>query len=153
VGVAYGRNAGLLTRYQSRESAGTSLQLLTCEGGVDINCLHGGERPGREGIAQSAGSTRQVGAEAAARQEEKGIAPIGADAIRRQDPHQRPKKTKKSSAPLFHAATKRVRGDLYNIYYVFVAAFREAAEKLKAGNRNAVFPIGSFPPGLPFVSG
>jgi hypothetical protein len=28
-----------------------------------------------------------------------------------------------------------------------------AAEKLKAGNRNAAFPIGSFPPGLPFVSG
>jgi len=104
----------------------------------------------RQRIAEIA---EEIGAEAAARQEEKGIAPIGADAIRRQDPHQRPKKTKKSSAPLFHAASKRVRGDLYNIYYVFVAAFREAAEKLKAGNRNAVFPIGSFPPGLPFVSG
>ena len=76
-----------------------------------------------------------------------------ADAIRRQNPHQRPAKTKKSSAPLFHAATKRVRDELLNTYYSFVAAFREAAEKLKAGNRNAAFPIGSFPPGLPFVSG
>ena len=78
---------------------------------------------------------------------------MGADAVRRQDPHQRPVKTKKSSAPLFHAATKRVRDDLVNTYYAFVAAFHEAAEKLKAGNRNAAFPIGCFPPGLPFVSG
>jgi hypothetical protein len=70
-----------------------------------------------------------------------------------QNPHQRPAKTKKSSAPLFHAATKRVRDDLLNTYHAFVAAFREAAEKLKAGNRNAAFPIDSFPPGLPFVSG
>ena len=78
---------------------------------------------------------------------------MGADAIRRQDPHQRPAKTKKSPAPLFHAATRRVRDDLLNAYYAFVAAFREAAEKLKAGNRNVMFPSGSFPPGLPFVSG
>ena len=28
-----------------------------------------------------------------------------------------------------------------------------AAEKLRAGDRAAPFPVGSFPPGLPFVSG
>jgi hypothetical protein len=38
-------------------------------------------------------------------------------------------------------------------HYAFVVAFREATEKLKAGNRNAAFPIGCFPPRLPFVSG
>jgi hypothetical protein len=32
-----------------------------------------------------------------------------------------------------------------------VAAFREAADKLRAGDRNAAFPIGSFPPRLPYV--
>jgi hypothetical protein len=95
----------------------------------------------------------EIGAGAAARQEEKGVAPMGADTIRRQNPHHRPAKTKKSPAPLFHAATKRVRDDLLNTYYAFVAAFREAAERLKAGDRNAGFPLGSFPPGLPFVSG
>ena len=41
---------------------------------------------------------------------------------------------------------------MWTAYFTFVAAFREAAEKLKAGNRLASFPIGSFPPGLPFVS-
>ena len=104
----------------------------------------------RQRIAEIA---EEIGAEAATRREEKGVAPMGADAVRRQQPHHRPAKTKKSSAPLFHAASKRVRDELLNGYYAFVAAFREAAEKLKAGNRNAVFPIGCFPPGLPFVSG
>jgi hypothetical protein len=104
----------------------------------------------RQRIAEIA---EEIGGEASARRQEKGVAPMGAEAVRRQNPHQRPTKTKKSSAPLFHAATKRVREDLLNTYYAFVAAFREAAEKLKAGNQDAAFPIGSFPPGLPFVSG
>jgi len=38
-------------------------------------------------------------------------------------------------------------------YSWFVSLFRTAAEKLKAGERNAPFPAGSFPPGLPFVVG
>jgi len=36
---------------------------------------------------------------------------------------------------------------------VDVAAFREAADQLRKGNRNALFPEGSFPPAMPFVSG
>jgi hypothetical protein len=44
------------------------------------------------------------------------------------------------------------RKALWEAYSTFVAAFREAAEKLKAGDRNVVFPIGSFPPRLPFVA-
>jgi hypothetical protein len=36
-------------------------------------------------------------------------------------------------------------------YGLFLAAFREAAERLKAGDRVARFPTGCFPPGLPFV--
>jgi hypothetical protein len=34
---------------------------------------------------------------------------------------------------------------------MFVAAFREASERLRSGDRMARFPLGSFPPGLPFV--
>jgi hypothetical protein len=40
---------------------------------------------------------------------------------------------------------------MWEAYGWFVAAFREAAEKLKAGDRNAAFPPGSFPPAMPFV--
>ena len=60
----------------------------------------------RQRIAEIA---EEIGAEASARREEKGVAPMGADAVRRQNPHTRPAKTKKSLAPFFHAATKRVR--------------------------------------------
>jgi hypothetical protein len=35
-------------------------------------------------------------------------------------------------------------------YVSFVAAFRIAAEKLRAGCRDVAFPRGCFPPPLPF---
>ena len=44
-----------------------------------------------------------------------------------------------------------LRRELYEMYGWFVAAFREASEKLRAGNRMVSFPAGSFPPALPFV--
>ena len=56
-----------------------------------------------------------------------------------------------SPAPMVHAATKRVRKELRAAYGWFLAAFREAADKLKKGDRDAPFPHGSFPPHLPFV--
>jgi len=46
---------------------------------------------------------------------------------------------------------KKVRKTLWEAYGLFLAAFREAAEKLRAGDRSAAFPPGSFPPRLPFV--
>ena len=69
----------------------------------------------------------------------------------RQHPHTQPNKTKKSPAPRFHAASKAIRDGLREAYGLFLAAFRDAAELLKAGDRSARFPVGSFPPGLPFV--
>ena len=48
-------------------------------------------------------------AKAAARRVATGIEPLGAAAILRQHPLSRPAKTKKSPAPLVHAASKRVR--------------------------------------------
>jgi hypothetical protein len=40
----------------------------------------------------------------------------------------------------------------YEAYSWFGSAFRKAVEMLKAGDRNAWFPAGSFPPGLPLVA-
>ena len=68
------------------------------------------------------------------------------------DPHTCPNQTKKSPALLYHAATKAAREAFWEAYSAFVVAFREAAERLKAGDRTARFPLGSFPPGLPFVN-
>jgi hypothetical protein len=40
---------------------------------------------------------------------------------------------------------------LREAYSRFVAAFRDAAARLRAGDRLVSFPEGSFPPALPFV--
>ena len=53
--------------------------------------------------------------------------------------------------PLYHVATRAVRKAFWEAYATFVAAFREAADRWREGDRSARFPIGSFPPGLPFV--
>jgi REP element-mobilizing transposase RayT len=89
--------------------------------------------------------------EATAEAQREGKQPLGREAILRQEPAEKPEHTKRSPAPRFHAFRARVRKDLYHLYAEFVAAFRVAAEKLKSGDLHAVFPIGSFPPHLPFV--
>jgi len=93
----------------------------------------------------------EIEAETAARHRREGTEPMGAEAVQRQHPHQRPSKSKRSPAPLFHAATQRVRRALIDAYRAFVAAFRQAAERLKAGELGVAFPRGSFPPPRPFV--
>ena len=87
------------------------------------------------------------------RRKNAGIRPRGRAAVLAQNPLRRPLKTKKSPAPAFHAASQAVRRELRDAYGWFVGAFRAAAEKLRAGDRNAVFPVGSFPPALKFVGG
>src|SRR3954465_2260017 len=91
--------------------------------------------------------------ETAARRKRTGAKPLGVAAVLAQNPLQRPKKNKKSPAPASHAASKAVRRELWDAYALFVAAYRSAAEKLRAGVRNVVFPRGCFPPALPYGSG
>ncbi len=84
--------------------------------------------------------------------EEVGKEPLGMDRIRNQDPLTRPVKIKRSPKPLCHAASAEMRERVRLAYRSFVAMFREASLKLKFGDvLGAVFPKGSFPPGLPFV--
>jgi REP element-mobilizing transposase RayT len=93
-----------------------------------------------------------IESEAAAALAANGRVPMGVAGILRQSPETRPAHSKKSPAPLYHAATRAVRKAFWEAYAMFVAAFREASERLRAGDRMARFPIGSFPPGLPFVA-
>ena len=95
----------------------------------------------------------EIDAEAAAQRERTGLKPLGPQAILAQNPLSQPPKPKKSPAPAVHAATKAVRRELRNAYFTFVAAYRDAAEKLRAGKRDTLFPMGCFPPALPFVGG
>ena len=93
----------------------------------------------------------EIESEAAAALAKSGREPLGVAAILRQDPHTRPSRPKKSPAPLYHAATKAVRKAFWQDYATFVSAFREAADRWREGDRKASFPVGSFPPGSPFV--
>ena len=97
-----------------------------------------------------AGLIEEIEADAAAERKRTGRQPLGAATILRQHPHTCPNKSKKSPAPRFHAASKAAREVLRKAYGLFLAAFREAAERLKSGDRTARFPNGCFPPGLPF---
>ena len=94
----------------------------------------------------------RIEADARAEREKKEREPLGREAVLAQDPHAKPVRSKKSPAPRFHAFRKSVRRELYEAYAWFVAAFRDASEKLRAGDLTAKFPPGSFPPALPFVS-
>lgn len=67
-------------------------------------------------------------------------------------PHDRPAKLKKACAPWFHCASRKVRRELREAYGWFLAAYREAADKLRQGDLTATFPEGSFPPPMPFVA-
>jgi hypothetical protein len=101
--------------------------------------------------AHIASLIRQIEKDAAIQREAHGRQFLGADTILRQDPRTEPNRTKKSPAPRFHAVRKWVRKELYQTYTLFVQAYREAAELLRLGNRNAQFPTGCFPPPLPFA--
>jgi hypothetical protein len=93
--------------------------------------------------ARIASLIQQIEADTATQREACGRQPLGADAILRQEPRTEPNRTKKSPAPRFHAVRKWVRKELYQTYTLFVQAYREAAELLRLGNRNAPFPPGA----------
>jgi|CXWL01.1.fsa_nt_gi REP element-mobilizing transposase RayT len=89
--------------------------------------------------------------EGAALRRASGRPPLGVEAILLQEPTSRPAAVERSPAPWVHAATQAVRNQFREAYQVFSAAFRAAAERLKAGDTKAEFPPGSFPPALPWV--
>jgi REP element-mobilizing transposase RayT len=103
--------------------------------------------------ARVAALVEDIESEVAARRKRTGVKPLGVAAVLAQNPLRRRKKTKKSPAPAFHAASQAARRELWDTYALFVAAYRSAAEKLRAGIRDVIFPRGCFPPALPYVGG
>ena len=79
--------------------------------------------------------------------------PMGAARIRKQRPHDKPKKLKRSPAPAFHAASKTLLQELKEAYRIFLNAYVLASAKLRRGEKDVEFREGSFPPALPFVRG
>jgi len=95
----------------------------------------------------------EVENQSALHRQQLGLSPQGTVAVRNQEPHTTPERLKKSPAPLFHAASRKIRGELYAGYRHFLAAFRDAAARLRAGETAVAFPAGSFPPAAPWVPG
>ncbi len=89
--------------------------------------------------------------EAAASSVRKGGKVAGRRSVLNTHPHHRPKEVKTSPAPLVHAPSKEIRMAFLESYRLFTKAFRAAADLLRNGDLTAVFPVGSFPPGRPFV--
>ncbi|HEX4954576.1 MAG TPA: transposase [Thermoanaerobaculia bacterium] len=81
---------------------------------------------------------------------------LDADRARRrillQHPHSRPKTPPpRRPTPKVHAASATARQAFWQALRAFVRAYREAASRLREGDRLACFPEGCFPPALPFV--
>ncbi|HPA96702.1 MAG TPA: hypothetical protein PLT41_11575, partial [Thermoanaerobaculia bacterium] len=89
--------------------------------------------------------------EAEALKRETGRNPLGREAVLRQDPYRAAVGSKRSPAPLVHAASRRVRLAYREAYRLFTLAYRRAAEQLRAGLTSVVFPEGCFPPPGPFL--
>lgn len=78
----------------------------------------------------------------------------GTEKILSQDPYEPPtRRTKRSTKPLFHIASKEARDDLRQRFFAFMAQYVEASVALRAGNLKAAgwFPEGCYPPALSFV--
>ena len=87
--------------------------------------------------------------EGRSREQRTGQPPLGRDHLLRQDPRHEPNRLKRGPAPLAHAASRAARDVLLGAYRGFVAAYRQAAERLLSGALDAIFPEGAFPPALP----
>jgi REP element-mobilizing transposase RayT len=94
---------------------------------------------------------QEIERETRAAQVRTGRAPLGRRRILGLHPHAKPDRSKRSPRPLCHAASKAARIGFRRAYLEFRLAFRQAAEDLRSGLRAPEFPIGSFPPGLPYV--
>ena len=82
------------------------------------------------------------------RHEQSGTVPIGVENLCAVDPFSRPKKSKRSPAPLCHASTTAGRKAFRNAYRRFVEAVREAAAKLAARVCELGLPKGATAPPL-----
>ena len=80
-----------------------------------------------------------------------GTRPAGVAAILAQDPEFRPSEVEKRPCPWFHVLDPELKKALYTALVAILVQYREAAERLKEGDRSARFPLHTFTPTLGFV--
>ena len=94
---------------------------------------------------------RRIEQDTAAMHRTAGTGPVGAEAVMARDPTDRPSEVERTPCPWVHARSKEVRDGILAALRLITAAYREAADRLKRGDRQVRFPVHTFPPGLPFV--
>ena len=109
------------------------------------------DRPPEEQQAYYQGLVHRIEQETAQMHDDNGTKPLGENAILRMNPHFKPKKLDSSPAPRFHVADPEERRVLEEARAETIAAYRDAAARLKRGEADVSFPEGSFPPPAPFV--
>jgi putative transposase len=77
---------------------------------------------------------------------EAGRSPLGADQVRAKDPLSRPEKSKRSRAPLVHAATREGRLAFLAMRRAWNDEYRRAIRMLEAGAQDVEFPPSAFLP-------
>jgi REP element-mobilizing transposase RayT len=77
--------------------------------------------------------------------------PLGSRRVRKVHPHHAPEKVSWSPMPRVFAQSPRRRRELLASISEVVAAYRDAADRLRKGVLGVRFPEGTFPPGLPYV--
>ncbi len=97
----------------------------------------------------------EIKAKAEAENQEKGRTPMTVEQILAQDPHSKPNSTDRSPAPFVHATEEATEMAFRRAYRAFVDAFRAGVLRLRERARQVrdLFPIGAFPPQLPFDAG
>src|SRR4029077_10099089 len=80
---------------------------------------------------------REIEEEAALRMSRTGRQPLGAAAVSGQHPHDRPRNSKRSPAPLFHAVSARVRRELREAY---PCSSRPSERRQKSSERETATP-------------
>lgn len=76
--------------------------------------------------------------------------PLGVTRIVRQHPHARPRPEQPRRRPWCHTVSEALRRGYREAFFAFVAAYRDASLRFRAGDTACAFPAGSFkPPGFP----
>jgi len=89
--------------------------------------------------------------EARERHRQKGSRPLGTAKILARHPHSWPEHMDRSAAPQYHCSSEEKLATFWEGFRSFVAAYRDAAERLRMGELAAVFPPGCFAPRRQFV--
>ena len=91
-------------------------------------------------------AVRHIEQETLERQKETGTKPLGARNVEQRDPHDSPDDFLPSPAPWFHCINRQQYRAMRAARALTVAAYREAAGRLRQGDSDVDFPEGSFHP-------